>query len=321
MNLKQCRVLVTPTSYGKNDPLLKTALENLVGEVLYNPTGKPLSSSEVTRLLPGVDGYIAGLDVIDRAALAGANQLKVIARYGVGVDAVDLNAAKEKGIIVTNTPGANSTSVAELTIGLMLALARQFQKAFIATRQGNWPRLSGVALEGKTVGLVGLGSIGKMTATRLSTFGCRILAYDPFPDTAFARQNSITLASLKDLLSQSDFVSLHLPVLPETRNLVNHEFLGMMKQGACLINTARGELVDESALFKALESGYLGGAALDALVNEPPDPSHPLLALPNIITTPHLGAQTDGAVNQMGRMALDDCLAVLQGKAPAHAVN
>lgn len=321
MNLKQYRVLVTPTSYAKSDPFLKMDLENLVGEVIYNPTGKPLSSAEVARLLPDVDGYIAGLDVIDRNALAGANRLKVIARYGVGVDAVDLAAAKEKGIVVTNTPGANSDSVAELTIGLMLALARQFQQAFPATRQGKWPRLSGITLEGKTVGIIGLGSIGKITAKRLSAFDCCILAFDPYPDVAFSRQYSITILRLEELLAQSDFVSLHLPLTPETRNLVNEEFIGRMKKGAYLINTARGELVDEVPLFKALESGYLGGAALDALVQEPPDPAYPLLSLPNVIATPHLGAQTDGAVNQMGRMALDDCLAVLQGRPPVHAVN
>jgi D-3-phosphoglycerate dehydrogenase / 2-oxoglutarate reductase len=204
---------------------------------------------------------------------------------------------------------------------LMLALARQFQQAFSATRQGKWPRLSGVALEGKKVGIVGLGSIGKIMARRLSVFDCRISAFDPYPDVTFAQQYSITMMGLEELLGQSDFVSLHLPLLPETRNLVNAEFIGRMKQGAYLVNTARGELVDETALFEALEDGHLGGAALDALVQEPPDPAYPLLALPNVITTPHLGAQTDGAVNQMGRMALDDCLAVLQGKTPAHAVN
>lgn len=320
MNMKNCKVLVTPTSFAKNDPSLKTDLENLVGEVIYNPTGKPLLSTEVAQLLPEVDGYIAGLDAIDRNALSSANKLKVIARYGVGVDAVDLVAAKEKGIIVTNTPGANSTSVAELAIGLILALARQFQQAFPATRQGKWPRLSGVALEGKAVGIIGLGSIGKKTAQRLFAFGCRILAFDPYPDSAFARKYSVTIVSLEELLPQSDFVSLHLPLLAETRNLVNAEFIDKMKMGAYLINTARGELVDETALHQALKDGRLGGAALDALVQEPPDPAYPLLSLPNVITTPHLGAQTDDAVNRMGRMALDDCLAVLQGRPPAHVV-
>ena len=140
MNLKECRLLVTPTSYGKNDPRLKTELEALVGEVIYNPTGKPLTSAEVARLLPGVDGYIAGLDAIDASALETADCLKVIARYGVGVDSVDLAAARGKGIIVTNTPGANSVSVAELALGLMLALARQIPEAVEAVHQGKWPR-------------------------------------------------------------------------------------------------------------------------------------------------------------------------------------
>ena len=172
MDLKLCRVLVTSTSYGKNDPRLKTELERLVGEVTYNPTGKPLSSEEVARLLPGVDGYIAGLDVIDKLALQNAERLKVIARYGVGVDSVDLQAARDKNIIVTNTPGANSVSVAELTLGLMLALARQIPEAVAATRRGQFPRLSGISLEGKTVGIIGLGAIGKQLVQRLVQLPC-----------------------------------------------------------------------------------------------------------------------------------------------------
>jgi D-3-phosphoglycerate dehydrogenase len=313
-------VLVTPTSYGKNDISLKTELEKQVGEVIYNPKAKPLSAEEVAALLPGVDGYIAGLDDINRAALACADRLKVIARYGVGVDAVDVAAAREKGIIVTNTPGANSSSVAELAVGLMLALARQFRQAFAAAQEGKFPRLSGVGLDGKTVGIIGLGAIGKLVAQRLAAFDCRLVAYDPYPDAAFAGQYLITFENLDTLLAQSDFVSLHLPLTPDTRGMVNERFISKMKKGAYLVNTARGEMVDEAALIKALESGYLHGAALDALAKEPPDPASPLLALPNVITTPHLGAQTDEAVNTMGRMALNDCLAVLQGKTPAHPV-
>ena len=176
MNLKECRLLVTPTSYGKNDPRLKTQLEEQVGEVIYNPTGKPLTSAEVAQLLPGIDGYIAGLDDIDAQALQAADRLKVIARYGVGVDNVDLVAAREKGIVVTNTPGANSVSVAELALGLMLALARQIPEAVEAVHQGKWPRYSGLSLEGKTIGILGLGAIGKQLARRLAGFDCRILA-------------------------------------------------------------------------------------------------------------------------------------------------
>lgn len=316
MDLKHCRVLVTATSYGKNDPRLKTELEATVGEVIYNPTGKPLSSAEVASLLPGVDGYIAGLDEIDRPALEKADRLKVIARYGVGVDRVDLEAAREKGILVTNTPGANSSSVAELALALMLALARQLPAAAAATKAGRWPRLAGIAIEGKTVGIIGLGAIGQLLARRLGGFDCRILAYEPQPDMVFVYANQVELVSMEELLGQSDFISLHLPLLPATRCLVNQEFLEQMKPGACLINTSRGEVIDEEALFMALQSGHLRGAGLDAFIIEPPDPANPLLGLPHVIATPHLGAQTDAATSNMGWLALQDCLSVLRGEAP-----
>lgn len=321
MNLKGCKILVTPTSYGKNDTRLKTELEKLVGEVIYNPTGKPLSSAEVAALLPGVDGYIAGLDAIDREALQAADRLKVICRYGVGVDNVDLGAAKEKGIIVTNTPGSNSVSVAELALGLILALARQIPEAVEAVHQGKWPRLSGVSLEGKAIGILGLGAIGKQLTRRLQGFDCRILAYDPFADTSFAKTNRVELTSLESVITQADFVSLHLPLLPETRGLVNRDFLAKMKKGSFLVNTSRGEVVDESALLEALKSGQLRGAGLDAFIKEPPDPDNPLLALPQVIATPHLGAQTDGATSKMGWFALNDCLAVLRGEQPLYRVH
>jgi D-3-phosphoglycerate dehydrogenase len=267
-----------------------------------------------------VDGFIAGLDGIDRAALEKADCLKVIARYGVGIDNVDLQAAKEKGIVVTNTPGANSASVAELALGLMLALVRQIPEALENVRAGKFPRLSGLSLEGKTVGILGLGAIGKQLARRLSGFDCRILAYDPYPDEAFAAANGIVMASMDEVISGADLLSLHLPLLPETRGLVNDAFLAKMKKGAYLINTARGEVVNEDALVKALQSGHLRGAALDAFAVEPPDPSNPLLHLPQVIATPHLGAQTDGATSNMGWMAMRDCLAVLQGQPPKYRV-
>ena len=321
MDLKHCRLLVTPTSYGKNDPRLKSELEAQVGEVIYNLTGKPLTSAEIAALLPGIDGYIAGLDQIDRAALEKADHLKVICRYGVGYDNVDLAAAAEKGIVVTNTPGANSASVAELALALMLALARQVPEADKAVHQGKFPRLNGASIEGKTVGILGLGAIGKQLARRLVGFDCQILAYDPLPNREFCRQYKVELIeSIDTILPQADFVSLHLPLLPETRGLVNSAFLGKMKKGAYLVNTARGEVVDEQALLMALQSGHLKGAGLDAFAVEPPPADHPLLALPQVIATPHLGAQTDGATNNMGWLAMRDCLAVLRGEEPRYRI-
>jgi D-3-phosphoglycerate dehydrogenase len=321
MNLKDARLLVTPTSYGKNDPRLKTELEEQVKEVIYNPTGKPLSSAEVAALLPHIDGYIAGLDAIDADALRGADRLKVIARYGVGVDSVDLNAARERGIVVTNTPGANSVSVAELALGLMLALARQIPEAVDAVHQGKWPRYAGLSLEGKTVGILGLGAIGKQLARRLGGFDCKLVAYDPFGDPGAASNLGVELTTLDAVLEQADFVSLHMPLLPETRCMVNDSFLGKMKKGSFLINTSRGEVVDEDALLRALQSKQLKGAGLDAFSVEPPDPKNPLLVLPQVIATPHLGAQTDGATSNMGWIAMKDCLAVLKGRQPVYRVG
>ncbi len=320
MNLKDCRLLVTPTSYGKNDSRLKSELEAQVGEVIYNPTGKPLTSEEVARLLPGIDGYIAGLDGIDANALQMADRLRVIARYGVGVDNVDLCVAKEKGIVVTNTPGANSVSVAELALGLLLALARRIPEAVQEVHQGKWPRYAGLSLEGKTVGILGLGAIGKQLARRLAGFDCRILAFDPLADSVFAKDNHVEMATMDEVIAQADFISLHLPLLPETRCLVNEFFLNKMKKGSFLVNTSRGEVIDEAALLRALQSGHLKGAALDAFTVEPPDPNNPLLALPQVIVTPHLGAQTDGATSNMGWFAMKDCLAVLRNEEPAFRV-
>lgn len=291
-----------------------------MGEVIYNTLGRPLTSEELQALLPGCDGYIAGLDAIDRAALEAADRLKVIARYGVGVDNIDLAAAAEKSIVVTNTPLANASSVAELTIGLILALARSLPTLVAQTKAGQWPRTTGLTLEGKTVGLIGLGAIGKQVARRLRCFECRIVAYDLVADLAFAAAHGVELCSLDEVLRQADFLSLHVPLTSETRGMVNAQFLARMKPGAFLINTARGEIVDEAALLEALQSGHLRGAALDVFSRQPPDPNHPLLALPQVIVTPHCGAHTDGALNAMGWGALRDCLAVLRGEKPAHRV-
>ena len=318
--LENCHILVTATSYGQHDAGLKCELEAAVGRVTYNETGRPLSSSQLAALLPGVDGYIAGLDSIDAAALAAADGLRVVARYGVGVDNVDLAAAAARGIVVTNTPGANARSVAELTVALLLLLARPVLRAAAETRAGGWPRLPGLSLAGKTVGLVGFGAIGRQTARLLAGFDCRLLAYDPLLNEATAAALGVRAAGLDELLATSDFVSLHAPVTPATRGMVDAAFLARMKPGAALVNTARGELVDEAALLDALANGRLRGAALDAFAAEPPGGDNPLLALPNVIATPHMGAHTDGATTVMGRMALADCLAVLRGEEPRYRV-
>ncbi len=317
--LKDCNVLVTATSYGKNDPSLFSHLQERVGNVVYNTTGKPLDSKQLQALLPGMDGYIAGLDCIDREAIQSADQLRVIARYGVGVDSVDLAIAKQRGIVVTNTPGANSVSVAELAVAMMLALARNLVSATQATKAGQWPRLNGVSLESKTVGILGFGSIGRNVAKRLCGFDCTILAYDPLLPEG-PGDYGVQLVSQDEVIGQAEFLSLHCPLTETNRGMVNHDFLARMKPGAFLINTARGELIDEEALLRALQQGRLNGAALDVFARQPPDPNNPLLALPQVIATPHTGAHSDSATNGMGWGALVNLLAVLQGEEPLNRV-
>jgi D-3-phosphoglycerate dehydrogenase len=318
--LAECRVLVTATSYASQDDQLRTALEGKVGQVVYNTTGKPLISSQLQELLPAMDGMIAGLDEIDADALASAPELKVVARYGVGYNNVDLEAARLHQVIVTNTPGANGKSVAELTIALILNLLRPVIPAVQQTREGEWPRFKGISLQGKTVGLVGCGAIGQETACRLAGFDCEILAYDIVEDKNFASEQGVHYVPLEELLTKSDLVSLHLPGIPETAGLVNKEFLSKMKPGSYLVNTARGELVDESALISTLRSGHLRGAALDVFQQEPPELDNPLLKMDQVIVTPHMGAHSDSATNAMGWMALGECLAVLQGEKPKYRV-
>ena len=318
--LQACKVLVTPTSYASQDETLRRNLEKKVGETVYNTTGKPLSSSQLQNMLAGVDGMIAGLDEIDAFALASAPELKVVARYGAGYNNVDLKAAKQRGITVTNTPGANAKSVAEMTIVLMLCLLRPVLPAVQMTKTGGWPRYKGISLEGKTVGLIGCGAIGKETARKLAGFDCQILAYDIYQDEVFALKYQVSYVPLDELLSRADIVSLHLPGIPETEGMVNEGFLGRMKPGSWLVNTARGELVVESALVSALKLGQLSGAALDVFQQEPPKEDNPLLQMSQVIVTPHMGAHSDSATNAMGCMALEDCLAVLQGKEPKYKI-
>lgn len=320
-DLKHCRVLVTPTSFGQGNPSLRADLESQVGEVIYNTTGKPLPSKELAQMLRGIDGYIAGLDWIDRDALAGADRLKVISRYGVGYDRVDLQAAREKGVVVTNTPGANAVSVAELAIGLMLSLARHIPESVETTRKGQWLRVNGISLKGKTIGILGMGMIGKQVAKRLKAFETRLIAYDPFADLAFAREWGVEVLSMDEVITQADIITLHLPLMAETKGLVNAAFLKKMKKGSYLVNTARGELIIEEDLLAALQSNHLAGAALDVFIQEPPSPDNPLFQLPQVIATPHSSAHADDATNAMGKMALEDCLAVLRSENPKHQVH
>ena len=319
MSARTATLLITPRTFGRHDPSLVEAARAACAEVLLHPGLDPADPGAAD-LLARADGWIAGLERIDAAVLEAAPRLRVIARYGVGVESVDLEAAARRGVAVTNTPGANAEAVAELTIGLLIALARSIPAASAQVHAGEWPRVEGIGIAGRTLGLVGIGAIGSAVVPRAAGLGLRVLATDPGLDAAAIAAAGAEPVERAELLARSDFVSLHLPVLPATRGLVDEAFLAAMKPGAFLINAARGELVDEDALEEALRSGRLAGAALDALGQEPPRPGNPLLSIETVIATPHIGAHTDTATNEMGRMALADALAVLDGRAPHHPV-
>ncbi|MHB8280219.1 MAG: phosphoglycerate dehydrogenase [Candidatus Humimicrobiaceae bacterium] len=319
--LKDCNVLVTPTSFAKYNRNLAADFEKIVGNVQYNNTGKPLKEDDLIPIIGNFDAMIAGLDEITAEVIKNAKNLKIIARYGAGVDRVDLAAAAESGIYVTNTPGANSVSVAELAIGLTFAAMRNIITGNNQTKSGGWPRLSGMLLCDKIFGIIGLGSIGKEVAIRLSSFKVKILAFDICFDKDFASMYGVGYADLDILLRLSDIVSLHIPVLPETEFMINSTNLQKMKKGSILINTSRGELVDEEALYDSLVSGHLKAAALDAFIQEPPLPENKLLSLDQVIATPHIGAATDNASDEMTRISIMDCIAVLKGERPKYPVT
>jgi D-3-phosphoglycerate dehydrogenase len=233
--------------------------------------------------------------------LESAPKLKIVGRPGTGVDNVDVPAATRRGIVVMNTPAGNSISAAEHTMGLLLALMRRIPQADSSIKQGKWERqrFIGTELDEKVLGVIGYGKIGIEVVKRAQSFRMKVLVFDPYVSDALARDHNIRMVSLEELLAQSDIVTLHCPLTATTRKLINAGTLSMMKDGACLINAARGELVDEAALLNALKSGKLAGAALDVFANEPkPDPE--LVRLPSVIATPHIGASTVEAQEKVG---------------------
>ena len=316
------KVLVTPTSFKKaENAAARAVLEAFADEIIYNETGVPQPGGARLPRGGGAGGDIAGLDYITEAVVEHMPEsVKCISRYGIGYDRVDLKACSRKGIKVTNTPGANATAVCELAFGLMLCAARDIPRLHRAVEAGDWPRSTGSELAGKTLGIVGLGAIGKKLALRALAFEMTVVAYDPYFDEAFASAHGIKKLELDELLKTSDVMSLHVPLTDATRHIINAERIASMKKGAIIINTARGGLIDEAACAEALVAGKLGGLGLDAFEQEPLLES-PLKGLPNVIFTPHTGAHTAEAVSNMGIMAVQNLIDVLSGKECRYVLN
>ncbi len=322
---------------GRLNPVTKPVV--LIAEELSPATIDALGPDFEIRTVDGTDrpallSSIADADAIlirsatkvDAEAIAAASRLKVVARAGVGLDNVDIKSATAAGVMVVNAPTSNIISAAELTVGHILSLARHIPAAHASLAAGAWKRSSftGTELFEKTVGIIGLGRIGGLIAARLQGFGVSVVAYDPYVTPARAQQLGVTLLPLDDLLAQSDFVTIHMPKTPETTGMIGAEQFALMKPTAYVVNVARGGLIDEAALYTALTTGEIAGAGLDVFTSEPPKEdgtAFPLLSLPNVVVTPHLGASTDEAQEKAGISVARSVKLALEGDLVPDAVN
>jgi phosphoglycerate dehydrogenase-like enzyme len=316
------KVLITPqTLTGLDGPWLRL-LREAGFEITFPPKAVQLTEDDLLQQLPGVVATIAGSEPYTPRVFAAHPGLRVVARAGVGYDAVDLGAATHHGVAVTITPNTNQEAVAEHTFALMLGLAKDLINQHADLKTGGWPRRANLPLRGRALGLVGLGRIGKATAIRGAAFGMRLLAYEPYPDQAFVAEYGVTLLSFERLLAEADFVSLHVPLTPESKYLINRQTLALMKPTAFLINTARGGLVCEADLLEALQNKQIAGAGLDVFEEEPPSRPNPLCQLANVVVTPHTAGVDLQSRDDMAVAAAQAIIALSRGGWPeAQVVN
>ncbi|MFB3881697.1 MAG: phosphoglycerate dehydrogenase [Armatimonadota bacterium] len=315
------KVLITATSFSEITKEPEQRLVDAGYEIAHNPYGRPMTAAEVAPLLKGVDAVAAGVDDFSAPALSQADQLKAIVKHGAGVDNIAIEECTRRGIIVANIPGANAEAVADMTLALMLAVARHIPEGDRTTKAGHWVNTYGVDLFRATVGLLGMGRIGKGVARRCRGFDADVLAYDPYFDEEFSREYRIGRAdSIEQVMREADFVCVHMPSNEQTRKIINAKMIALMKPTAILVNTARGAIVDEEALADALEEGRIFGAGLDVYATEPPT-NRRLIESPRTVTMPHVSSNTPGALLAMGNGVVDAIMAVFAGKRPESVVN
>lgn len=314
------KVLVATRSFGSTSPKPWDVLAEAGVEIIKADMKVEMSEERLVELLNGVDGAVIGVVPMTAWVMERSPQLKVISMHGVGFDHVDLQAASRLGIVVSNCPGTNDQAVADLAIGLMIAAARQIPHSEQSLRRQEWGRHNGSELWKKTLGLVGFGRIGRGVAKRALGFDMDVLVYDPYIQPDQVDLPGVRLSPLEEVIRSADFLSLHAALTEETRAMIGEAQLRAMKPTAYLINTARGGLIDEAALYKALVEKQIAGAALDVFVEEPPLGS-PLLNLENLVVTPHIGAHTQEAIERMGVMAAQNVVLTLQGGQPLHQVR
>jgi phosphoglycerate dehydrogenase-like enzyme len=312
--------VVTWPGYRLDDAETNAVLEAAGVRVEFRPKVGHRTPETVAELMADADAAVASNDPFDHSVFERAPKLRVIARTGVGVDSIDLNAATKAGIVVTRTDGAHEETVAEHAVALLLSIVRRVLENDASVRRGEWDRagaLTPSTLYDKRVGILGLGRIGRAVARRMDAFGCEVVACDPYFDGGHP---SYRLVGLDELFETSIAVSLHVPLTSETRHVVDARRIASMRSGAILVNTSRGPLVDEEALVRALETGHLQGAALDVFEDEPPR-SAKLLALPNVVLSPHIAGFTEESIRELTRQAVGSAVAVLTGREALGVVN
>ncbi|GGB06113.1 hydroxyacid dehydrogenase [Brucella endophytica] len=312
-------LLTTSPGFGRHGQVPARLAE--LGWKLIRCVDTTLADGGLSEHLDEADYIVVGLVPVTAEILANAPKLKGVVKHGVGVDNIDISACTARGIPVANTPGANADAVAELGVGLMLSMARDIPARHASVIAGGWDRQIGSQIGGKTLGIIGLGNIGRTLALKARALGVNVLACDPHADAAFAAQNNIAIVTLDALLAASDYVSLHIFGGKDNAALINARTIAGMKPGARLLNLARGEVVDLDAVHAALEAGHLGGVALDAYVAEPPDRGHPIFRHPRAIFMPHSGADTLEALENVGLMNIADIETLIAGGRPARVLN
>ncbi len=306
------KVLVTPRSFGKTDPEAFAILARAGLEVAANDSGGILSADQMKERLADCDGVVLGVDPLNADVLAAAPKLRAVAKYGVGVDNIDMAACERRGIAVSRTVGANADAVADYAFTLMMALARRALVIDKLCRKRDWSKTTALDVFGKTLGILGTGAIGKAVAARAKGFSMRVLAYDVYWNESWAQANGIERATPDLIYREADFISLHLPLTDETRGMIGQAELAAMKRTAVLVNTARGGIIAENALIEALQNNVIYGAGIDAFLEEPPaDPRW--YELDNLVMGSHAGASTVGATMNMGRMAANNLVRDLLG--------
>lgn len=295
-------VKVTSPSFSKNTLLAEETYKYFPRAVL-NRAGKEYTCHELADYLNDADAAIIGLDTVDDALLASTPRLKFIAKYGVGLDNIDQEACAHRGIALGFTPGVNKRSVSEQVLASMIGLCRNVYQSSYQLKQGVWNKAGGVQLSGKTVGIIGVGNVGKDLVSLLAPFRCTLLANDIVEQTAYYQEHGIREASKEEIYKESDVITLHVPLTPHTKYLINAASLALMKRTAFLINTSRGKVVEQEALKRALKEKTIAGAALDVYESEPPQDTE-FLTLPNLLCTPHIGGSSLEGITAMGLSAL-----------------